>query len=119
MTFFLPTLAFAFAAFCVWLTVRLINRRERWAKWTLAGVLIVAIGYPLSIGPACWLMWRADAPDWIGDAFEFVYAPIGWACEYGPDWIDDATTSYMALGMPHLDFPAPLSWFVSPSESTP
>jgi multisubunit Na+/H+ antiporter MnhE subunit len=31
-----------FSAFCVWLTVRIVNRRERWAKWTLAGALIVA-----------------------------------------------------------------------------
>jgi hypothetical protein len=25
----------AFAAFCMWLAVRIVNRRERWAKWTL------------------------------------------------------------------------------------
>ena len=39
MTIFLPTLAVAFAAFCVWLVVRIVNRRERWAKWTLAVVV--------------------------------------------------------------------------------
>ena len=38
----------AFAAFCVWLTVRIIDRRERWAKWTLAG----AIGLP-ALWPHC------------------------------------------------------------------
>jgi hypothetical protein len=27
----------SFAAFCVWLTVRYLNRRKRWAKWTLIG----------------------------------------------------------------------------------
>ena len=32
-----------FAAFCVWLTVRIISRRERWAKWTLAGVGVLAL----------------------------------------------------------------------------
>ena len=37
----------AFAAFCVWLTVRIVNRRERWAKWTLAVALIV--GCPLAV----------------------------------------------------------------------
>ncbi len=40
--------AVAFAAFCVWLAVRLVNRRERWTKWTAvawtAGVLLSA-GY--------------------------------------------------------------------------
>ena len=41
----------AFAAFCVWLTVRIVNRRELWAKWTLA--LTIFVTYPLSFGPAC------------------------------------------------------------------
>jgi hypothetical protein len=49
----LPALSVAFAAFCIWLTVRVVNWRERWAKWTLA----VAVGPPLlyvaSFGPAC------------------------------------------------------------------
>src|SRR5882724_3715941 len=49
MSILLPALAIAFAAFCVWLTVRIVNRRERWAKWTLAAV--VALAYPASIGP--------------------------------------------------------------------
>jgi hypothetical protein len=40
MTILLPALAVAFAAVCVWLTVRIVNRRERWAKWTLAAALI-------------------------------------------------------------------------------
>src|SRR5579872_7207719 len=31
----------AFAAFCIWLMVRIVNRRERWAKWT-AMVLVIA-----------------------------------------------------------------------------
>jgi type VI protein secretion system component VasK len=37
----MPTLAVAFAAFCVWLTVRIVNRHERWAMWTLAAALIL------------------------------------------------------------------------------
>lgn len=35
----LPALAIAFAAFCVWLGVRIFNRRERWAKRTLAALV--------------------------------------------------------------------------------
>ena len=31
MSTLLPAMCIAFAAFCVWLTVRIINRRERWA----------------------------------------------------------------------------------------
>ena len=40
----------ALAAFAVWLGVRIINRRERWAEW-IALVLVLVIGiYPMSWG---------------------------------------------------------------------
>jgi hypothetical protein len=32
MTIVLPALTTAFAALCVWLTVRIVSRRERWAN---------------------------------------------------------------------------------------
>lgn len=54
MTILLPALAIALAASCVWLTVRFINRRERWAKWTLAFAVGLPVLYILSFGPACW-----------------------------------------------------------------
>lgn len=50
----LPTAGIAYASFCVWLTVRIINRRERWAKSTLAGVVVMPLLYVGSFGPACW-----------------------------------------------------------------
>lgn len=42
MTRVIAILAIAFAAFCIWMTVRIINRRERWAMWlaVIFGVLI-------------------------------------------------------------------------------
>ena len=52
MAILLLTVAVAFAAFCVWLTVRIVNRRERWAKWTLAAVVGVPVLYVASFGPA-------------------------------------------------------------------
>jgi hypothetical protein len=56
MTILLPTLAVAYAAFCIWLTVRIVNRRERSVKWTLvARVVGPPVLYVLSFGPACWL----------------------------------------------------------------
>jgi hypothetical protein len=56
----LVSLAVAYAALCVWLGVRIVNRRERWAKWTLAGVIAVPSLYVGSFGPACWLASYAD-----------------------------------------------------------
>jgi predicted permease len=46
MTIVLPTLAVTFAAFCVWLTVRVVNRRERRARWTaVAFALLLPSAY--------------------------------------------------------------------------
>lgn len=58
----LPALAVAFAAFCLWLTVRIANRRERWAKFTLAAVVITSpVMYFGVVLPAC----------------AYSYAPVG------------------------------------------
>jgi hypothetical protein len=38
----------AFAAFCVWLTVWIVNRRERRAKWTLAALVGLPVVYVAS-----------------------------------------------------------------------
>jgi hypothetical protein len=43
------------AAICIWLTVRIVNRRERWAKWTLTAVIGLPALYVVSFGPACWI----------------------------------------------------------------
>jgi hypothetical protein len=51
----LAVFGIAFAAFGIWLTVRFINRRERWAKWTAVGLIAVPVLYVLSFGPACWM----------------------------------------------------------------
>jgi hypothetical protein len=91
MSIVLPAIGVAFAAFCVWLAVRIINRRERWAKWTAVGlVMAIVVVYPLSIGPACWIVAKPRAPFlgsgpnsypechvWIG------YWPIGWFAHTG------------------------------------
>ena len=71
----LPALAVAFAAFCVWLTVRTVNRRERWAKWTLTTLACVPILYVLSFGPACWvshgyrILTRTRITGWVDSRF--------------------------------------------------
>lgn len=57
LTIFL-TLPAAFAAICVWLTVRIVNRREMWAKWMLAAMVGVPALYVASFGPIVWLADR-------------------------------------------------------------
>src|SRR5262245_26756844 len=40
-----------YAAVCIWFTVRIVNRRERWAKRTFAVVISMPLLYVLSSGP--------------------------------------------------------------------
>jgi hypothetical protein len=79
MTVVLSALGVAFAAFCVWLTVRIVNRRERWAKWTAAVVAFLPILYVLSFGPACWITAAPRAAGNIDEPRMWMrfYFPIG------------------------------------------
>jgi hypothetical protein len=72
-----PVVLVAFTALCIWLAVRIINRRERWAKWTALGLAIL-MGYPLSWGPAIWLFTFGGLPSWAVSLIYYAYAPIGW-----------------------------------------
>jgi nitrate reductase NapE component len=85
----------AFGAFCVWLAVRIFNRRERWAKRTALGLVIAVVVYPLSFGPACWLGEEFGWPDWIRDLFGFVFFPILCAPKYGPSWLGNGVLEYI------------------------
>ncbi len=98
MIVLLPATGVAIVALCVWLTVRLVNRCERWAKWMLGVVIGVVIGlpllYPLSFGPACWLTSRERVSGWLPDA----YWPIGW-CAVHSTVLMDLSCRYARLGM--------------------
>jgi hypothetical protein len=84
MTIILAALGVAFAAFCVWLTVRVVNRKDRWAKWTAAWLAVALIaGYPLSVGPALWMEgrgWFSDEQLRVGEQF---YMPLTWLLDLG------------------------------------
>jgi len=69
----LPVLGLIFAAFCIWLGVRLVNRREQWAKWTLATVAGLPLLYVASFGPACWASSHAE---FGAGAVTVVYRPL-------------------------------------------
>jgi len=90
MTIILPALAVAFAALCVWLGVRIFNRRERWAKWTLAVVIAMPVLYVLSFGPACLYLTRhVDEMDggelvYASEPIMSLYGPLGRLTVYGP-----------------------------------
>jgi hypothetical protein len=91
----LGVLGLAFAAFCVWLGVRIADRRERWAKRTaVALAFAVLVLYPLSMGPVAWVYSALDWPDWMWTGIRVTYQPIIRAEQRGPDWIGETMVSY-------------------------
>jgi hypothetical protein len=62
-----------FTAISVWLTVRTINRRERWATQALAVTLILPVLYVVGFGPACWLASEEKMSAAVGRAVCRVY----------------------------------------------
>lgn len=107
MTLLLPTLGVAFAAFCVWLTVRIVNRRERWAKWMAVGLSIVvpfslyAVAYISIVQVDGTFLWWKDEPttpialfpDYSGKSYPPTEPPLRdqetWERFFAPaHWID-------------------------------
>lgn len=85
----------AFTAFGFWLAVRVVNRRERWAKWALAVAVTVPVLYAASFGPACWWISRHGDSEWLPD----VYRPIG-LCGARSPIAKQMICGYARLGMP-------------------
>ena len=90
----LGVLGAAVAAFAVWLSVRIISRRERRAI-RLAVALIVLLAYPISVGPVLWMDLHGLTPAWAQDVP--VYYPVQWMRENGPRPIREAINRYLAF----------------------
>jgi hypothetical protein len=96
MTMILTTLAVTFVALCVWLTVRTVNKRERWAKWTLAAVVGLPVLYIASFGPACWISSRTETGAGIvaiayQPIIKIIFEPTA------PDFVITAVVKYAEL----------------------
>jgi hypothetical protein len=101
----LPALAVTFAAFLVWLTVRFINRRERWVKWALIlGVGLLA--YPLSY--VAYFKWAVlswpKRPSWVVSVGRRLYWPLTEPARKSPA-CRSAMNAYMRFwGEPSIDW---------------
>jgi hypothetical protein len=87
--------------------------RRSWILWSFA--LIVACGslYPLSFGPACWIVTRTDAPStepFYFKAFCWVYRPLVELLLRQPDSFDQPVMWYLGLGTPEENQPRLLSY---------
>jgi hypothetical protein len=105
MSILLPALGVAFAAFCVWLRVRIVNRREPWAKRTLAVMLGVPLLYILSLGPACWL---ADLDILPKRQIKSMFTPAVAIVNQFPMPIQRIVMDYVSLAEPRRSRPTSL-----------
>ena len=109
MAIIFPALVVAFAAFAVWLGVRIFNRRERWAKRTAIAMLVGSpLLYLFSFGPAVWLTARGysfgmsmDGRRMFVDSF---YTPILWSVADAPAWLRNAVNWWGSLGIPDDEY---------------
>jgi hypothetical protein len=103
MEIVLTVLGMTFAAICIWLTVRIVNRREQWAKRTLAALLIgTPVLYVASFGPAIWLT-KLDDP-WAPQTAA-IYCPLGRAVVDAPEVMREPLAWYAGLfAQPCADF---------------
>jgi hypothetical protein len=94
-------------AFCIWLTVRLVNRRKKRSAtfWVTLLVLAVLVGYPLSFGPAFWLYSRLMTTP-IGHFANRFYHPIILTWRSGPEWIAGPIGWYANAGAYFKLYPA-------------
>ena len=107
MAAILSTLAIAFAAFCVWLTVRIVNRRERWPKRTVAAAVGLPVVYVASFGPACWIKAHVFPRQHAADSVtEFTYWPVLWQCVRGPDLLARVGYTYIENRNAWLQIPS-------------
>jgi hypothetical protein len=97
MAIVVAALGIAFAAFCIWLTVRIVNRRERWAKWTLAAVVGLPVLYVLGLGPACWISSRLQPS---GKVVSAIYSPVIATMWQGPYVVQGVLKEYVLFGAP-------------------
>lgn len=96
-TIVLPALSVAFAAFCIWLIVQIVNRRARWAKWTAVGLIAIPMLYGLSFGPACWISSRRRTVA-AAEIVSRVYDPAICACGLCPKFVLEAAWWYSEVG---------------------
>jgi hypothetical protein len=74
------------------------DRKPSAAFWITVALVVVLVGYPLSMGPVCW--WLAmDRPDnQPTTVAPHVYWPIGWLTANCPSWSRDIIFWYATRG---------------------
>ncbi len=85
-----------YSAGCIWLSVRILNRRERWAKWTLATTLSIPVLYMLSFLPLFWLETHGyiSLDSGVGEVCRAYASPVRVIYDSGPQTLRNALNWY-------------------------
>jgi hypothetical protein len=70
------------------------------AFWITVALVVVLVGYPLSIGPAWWMTCKMGHSKRMNATFDTIYAPVLLANENGPGWLHQAIWWYVTLWLP-------------------
>jgi hypothetical protein len=54
------------------------KRSRSWVGWALLAAFVL---YPLSVGPALWMVFKTDDDSAAKQIYEAVYAPLEWASD--------------------------------------
>jgi len=71
-------------------------KKSRTARWVVV-VLLVALVYLLSMGPAAWCVWQDWSPEWSFQAYRRAYLPVLFLARIGPRPVYDAIDWYVGL----------------------
>jgi hypothetical protein len=77
------------------------RKKPGMAFWATVVVVAVLVAYPLSEGPAFWIMERLPKrqASRMRGACRYVYAPVDWAfLDCGPDWLKELGWGYLSWG---------------------
>lgn len=78
------------------------TRKPLWPMIVATVVVVMAVVYPLSYGPAWWLRQKGLVPEFLDGPLDSIYGPLVQALWSAPKPIDDAFRWYVHL------------WWVSP-----
>ena len=76
------------------------SRKKPGVTFWATVVVVVVLAYPLSLGPADWLLVNHHVPSWAKPAVHAFYAPLMWVVFNGPRPIRTAVLWYDGLWLP-------------------
>jgi hypothetical protein len=101
MALILLIVGIAFESTCLWLSVRIFNKREPFTQLALAIAIGLPVAYILAEGPLGWVIYHQIAPESIETLIDTIFTqPIGLAFEAAPEEIQIAYCWYLSLWFP-------------------